>query len=181
MDGGGTVDSATHLKSYQLKPISGSPKHVPQTGLVVTNALGTITLDTVKPALLLVPAAKNLNSDPAPPLFGSHEVDHYKCYKTKITPGTDKFLPLQASVSDQFTLPKTFDLKKIAYLCTPVDTNGSTIKHSNVAQLCYKAKPASGQPKATPALVLHVADDFGLEHLDTKSEDTLCVPSQVTP
>jgi cysteine-rich repeat protein len=180
-NGEGTVDPATHLKTYQFKPISGSPKHVPQTSLVVTNQLGTITLNTVKPALLLVPAAKDLNVDPPPPPFGSHEVDHYKCYKTKITPGTAKFLPAQVSVSDQFTLPKTFDLKKIAYLCSPVDKNGSTIKHPNVYQLCYKAKIATGQPKHTPQLGLHVADQFGLEHLDTKSEDIFCVPSQVAP
>jgi hypothetical protein len=88
---------------------------------------------------------------------------------------------LQPTRGPATPLPKTFDLKKIAYLCTPVHTNGSPIKDSNVAQPCYKAKPAGGQPKATPAFALHVADEFGLEHLDTKSEDTLCVPSQVTP
>jgi len=184
-NGDGTMNAAVHLKAYQLKPISGSAKHVPQTNLVVTNQLITlsnpVTLNTVKPAMLLVPAAKDLNNNPPPPSFGSHEVDHYKCYKTKTTPGTARFVPVQVSVTDQFTAAKTFDLKKIAFLCAPVDTNGSTIKHANVYQLCYKAKIATAQPKHTPVLGLHVADEFGVERLDTKTEDIFCVPSQVTP
>jgi len=49
---------------------------------------------------------------------------------------------------------------------------------ASVHQLCYKATPATGAPKHTPQLGLHVNNTFsGLERLDTKSEELLCLPS----
>ncbi len=178
-DGDGTVDPATHLKDYQLKPISGAAN--PQRNLRVTNQLGTLVVDTERAGFLLVPATKDPNIDPPPP-SGSEQVDHYECYKMKSSPGTPRFQPVQVSVSDQFTSPaKVFDVKKPALLCVPVSKNGSVIKHPSVQQLCYKVKGASGQPKHTPRLGLHVADQFGVEHLDTRSEDLLCLPSVESP
>ncbi len=174
-NGEGIQNAAIHLKSYQFKPVAGSPKHVSQANLTVTNQLGSIILDTVKPALLLVPAAKDLNVDPPPPNPLSHEVDHYKCYKVKVHSGTLKFVPVTVTVADQFTPTKSFEVKKPALLCTPVDKNGEGIKHGVVHQLCYKVKPAL--PKHVPQLGLHLADQFGLERVDTKKEDVLCVPS----
>jgi len=180
-DAGGTIDAITHLKAYGLKPVEGSAKHVPQTGIQVANALGSVTVDTVKPAVLFLPAAEDPNNDPSPPIFGSHEVDHYKCYKVKITPGTPKFFGPTVSVTDQFTAPaKLVELKKVAYLCTPVDKDGSGVKHPAV-QLCYKAKPRSSEPKHTPQLNLRVADQYGVEHFDTKKEDIFCMPSVIRP
>jgi cysteine-rich repeat protein len=174
-NGEGIADPAIHLTAYQFKAVSGSPKHVPQTSLTVTNQLGSIVLDTVKPVMLLVPTAKDLNIDPPPPNPLSHEVDHYKCYKAKVHSGTPKFVKVTVTVADQFTAIKNFEVKKPALLCTPVDKNGEGVKHALVHQLCYKVKPAA--PKHVPQLGLHLADQFGLERLDTKKEDLLCVPS----
>jgi hypothetical protein len=162
--------------------VIGSLKPVPQTNLRVVNALGTVTVDTVKPVMLLVPAAENPTVDlPAPP-FALHEVDHYECYKIRVTRGTPKFLPLAVSVGDEFTSPgKLLALKKPAFLCTPVNAGGSGTKHGAIHQLCYTAKPASGQPKAVPQLGLHVSDEFDLERLNTRAEDVFCVASLVDP
>jgi cysteine-rich repeat protein len=179
-NGEGTVDPAIHLKGYQFSPVAGSPKHVRQLNLTLTNQLGSIVLDTVKPALLLVPAAKDLNIDPPPPNPLAHEVDHYKCYKVRVHSGTPKFEPTTVTVEDQFISPaKSFEVKKPALLCAPVDKNGEGIKHALVHQLCYKVKPAP--PKHVTQLGLHLADQFGLERLDTKKEDLFCVPSLRNP
>src|SRR5207245_2522469 len=72
-NGEGIADPATHLKDYQLKPVIGSPKHVPQTNLRIVNQLGTVTLNTVKPATLLVPAAEDPAADLPAPSFASHQ------------------------------------------------------------------------------------------------------------
>ncbi len=176
-NGGGIVDAATHVKGYQIKAESLTPKHIPTLNVTVTNQLGQIILDVVKPDFLLVPSAKNLTMDP--PLPGTNEVDNYKCYKAKISHGTAKFPKgVTVTIADQFTAPKALAVIKPTHLCTPVDLNGSGIKHPVVHQLCYKAKPAQGAPKHTPQLGLHVNNALsGLERLDTKKEEFLCVPS----
>lgn len=178
-NGEGIQDAAIHLKTYQVKAVTGSPKHTSQQNLTITNQLGSIVLDTVKPAMLLVPAAKDLNIDPPPPNPVSHEVDHYKCYKAKIHAGTPKFVAVSVTVADQFTAAKSFEVKKPALLCVPVDKNGEGIKHASVYQLCYKVKPAP--PKHVPQTGVHLADQFGVERVDTKKEDMLCVPSLKEP
>jgi hypothetical protein len=177
-NGGGIPDPAPHVTGYQVKAEATTPKHVPQADLTVRNQFGDIHLNTIKPDFLLVPTTKNLSTDP--PLPGANQVDNYKCYKVKVTPGTAKFPKgTTATVADQFTSPaKSLAVLKPTHLCTPVSVNGSVIKHPLVHQLCYKAKPATGAPKHTPQLGLHVNNTFsGLERLDAKKEELLCVPS----
>jgi hypothetical protein len=66
----------------------------------------------------------------------------------------------------------------VKHLCTPADRNGSGRKHPLVHLLCYQVNPASGEPKHTQQLGLHVNNLFsGLERLDTKKEEELCVPA----
>jgi cysteine-rich repeat protein len=171
-DGGGFVDAATHLASYQIKAIVGSPKHVPQQNLKITNVVGVIRVDTIKPDFLMVPTSKDLNVDP--PLPGPNEVDHYKCYKIKVTPQTPKFPKgLTASLTDQFGV-RSVSLLKPSHLCTPVEKNGEAIKHASVHQLCYKVKPAPATPKQPG---LHLNNQFGILRVDTVKEDLLCAPS----
>ena len=146
------------------------------------NQFGDIGLDTVKPDFLLVPTAENPATDPPPP--GPNEVDNYKCYKVKVTPGTAKFPKgTTATVADQFTSPaKSLDVLQPSHLCTPVDLNGSGIKHPLIHQLCYKVKASKGVPKHVPQIGLHVNNGFsGVERLDTQKEEFLCVPSLDVP
>ncbi len=182
---GGIQEEDTHLKSYKLKPIKDAPKHVPQTGVRVLNQFGEIFVDTIKPELLLVPSAKEADPSqppPDPPNLAGLIVDHYKCYKVKVTKGKPKFVPLQVSVADQFTSPpKLFDVKKPLHLCTPVDKNTELRKNPTAHLMCYKVKPAKGQPKHTVVAGVRVNNQFGLETLNTKKEDELCVPSAKNP
>jgi cysteine-rich repeat protein len=177
-NGQGIIDPATHLENYQIVPVSGSARHVPRRNLLVTNQLGQVTVDTVKVDFLLVPTAKDPTTDPPPP--GPNQVDHYKCYKVKISHGATRF-PKGVSVmlADQFISPaKSFTVVRPTDLCTPVDENGSGVKHAAVNQLCYKVKPAVAGARH---LGLHVNNEFGIGLLDASKEDLLCLPSLRQP
>ena len=175
-NGEGVVDPNTHLVAYLLK--GQSPKHVKRTAIRVTNQLGEIRVSTVKPDLLLVPTSKSLVGPPPAPNPTSHNVDHYKCYRARVTPGTPKFASgTLVQASDQFEATRTLALKKIRHLCTPVDKNGEGIKNPQAHLLCYIAKTAVGQPKHTRVGGLYVNNQFGPLRLDTFRESEFCIPS----
>lgn len=183
-NGEGIHDPGIHLEGYQInltKTDPPQPKHIKQTNLEVKNQFGTITVDTVKPELLLVPSTKSLTGRVDPPDLAIHDVDHYKCYEVKVTPGTDKFPKgIQAFVVDQFEEPKRFDLKKPARLCTPVDKDGEGIKNPNTLLTCYWATPAKREPEHIRVFRIHVNNQFGPEQVETAKEveEEICVPSE---
>jgi len=173
-DGGGIDDAETHLSGFQIKSLV---KHVKQTGILVENQIGTLSLDTVKEDRLLVPSAKSLEGPAVPPV--DPPVDHFKCYKAKVSKGTPRFpTGVQVTVADQFDgTARTFDVKKPTKLCLPVDKNGEGIQRPDELVVCYSAKPAKGQPRHAKRTGVSVANQFGSGQLDTRKEDVLCVPS----
>jgi CSLREA domain-containing protein len=179
-NGEGITDSTTHLKAYKLALTATEPpqpRHLRRLGLAVSNQLGLLTLDTTKAVGLLVPAAKGVTGPVDPPDPDTHSVDHYKCYKVKVSRGTPKFAKQSVTVADQFTLGKPVELKKPGELCMAVDKAGEGIKNPAAHLLCYKGK-AAGTP--TPVSGLHVSDQFGAERLDAVKEASLCVPSTLS-
>jgi hypothetical protein len=184
----GVADEATHLKGYQIKLTStrpAQPKHVRRTNVTIVNQFGTLLIDTITPDRLLVPAAKDLTNPPAPPDPGSHDVDHFRCYKVKMAKG-HRFTAIPGvSVADQFNepligslgRPKRFDVRKPTRLCAPADKNGEGIKDEGRHLLCYQVTKARNEPKHVPVRGIHVADQFGPEDLNTITEEELCVPS----
>ena len=111
------------------------------------NQFGDISVDTIKPDLLFVPSAMDPMNPPTAPSEASHDVNHYKCYKVRVTRGTTKFpAGVQVTVADEFTATKTFDVKRPKHLCVAVDTEGVPIKNAEIQLMCYMAKPAVGQP-----------------------------------
>lgn len=202
---GGILDPATHLEGYQIKEVKGESKHEQQTGAKVTNRLGTLIVDTIKPDRLLVPTAKSL-SGPVPPL-DPEPIDHFKCYKVKVRKGVCEDDPavacksdsdcatgvcsegfpkgLTVSVADQFTDPaKLFAVQKPTRLCTPVEKEVegevTAIQDPDRHLLCYQLKGAKGEPKHAKVLGIHTNNQFGPEQLDTIEEDELCLPSTKT-
>jgi len=177
-NGEGITDANTHLKAYAIRQ---TPPHVRRTNLQVDNQFGTLRVDTVKSDLLLVPANKSHVTPPSAPNENAIDVNHYKCYRIKVTSGTPKFARgVQAQVADQFISPaKTFDLKKPRHLCTPVEVNGESAKEPTVHLLCYQAKPAKGQPRLARSTVF-VNNQFGPGTMTTIKESELCVPSLKT-
>jgi hypothetical protein len=173
-DGEGVFDEATHLESYQVK---STPRHVPQVGLLVTDQFGTLSLNTTKADRLLVPSGKVLGGPAAEP---TSSLDHYKCYKVKITAGTPKFVKKTVQVVDQFE-NRFYDLKKPSRLCTPVDKNGEGINDDVTHLLCYKAKRSPGEANHQRVLgTINTANQFGAEQLDTLKEEEFCVPALKT-
>jgi len=170
-DGEGITDDCTHLKAYALK----GPKHVKQAGLVVTDRFGTLSLDTVKPDRVLVPATSTLGG-PAPD--PSDAVDHFTCYTVKTTKGTPKFAKsTRIDVVDGFE-SRTYALKRPSRLCVPTDPNGEGIVYADGHLLCYRAKRLKGEAKATKRTgVIHTRDRFGDERLDSREAQELCVPA----
>ncbi len=170
-DGEGVVDDCTHLKTYKLK----GPKHAKVSGIVMSDAFGTLTLDSLNPDRLLVPAHQNSGSPASEP---GDSRDHYKCYRVKPTRGTPKFPKgVQVNVSDAFE-DRLYDLKRPLRLCVPVDRDGIAIVNPGDHLLCYKAKRAKGEAKhAAIKGQLHTSDAWGAERLDTIVEDALCVPA----
>jgi len=175
-EGEGIVDANTHLVTYSIK--NQSPKHIKRTAIRITNQLGEIRVSTVKPEFLFVPSGKSLVSFPPPPNPTSHNVDHYKCYRVRVTPGTPKFASgTIVSAADQFESTRLLSLKKVRHLCTPVDKNGEGIKNPQAHLFCYIAKPAVGQPHHTRVTGIFVNNQFGPLRLDTMRESELCIPS----
>jgi len=177
LNGGGIVDDVTHLMAYKIKEAKDEPKDAAQAGLRVINAVGDFTVDTIKPDLLLVPSAKDLTVQPPPPDPKSHNVDHFKCYKIKASATAPKFAGTTVAVQDQFLSPgsKDLDLKKPTHLCTAVDKNGEGIKNVPAQLLCFKAKPAKGQPKHV-SVTANVNNQLDPLTIETKKESLFCVP-----
>jgi hypothetical protein len=175
-NGEGVFDTTTHLVAYQIK---SDIKHVRRTNVLIENQISTLRVDTTKADLLLVPSNKDLTVDPPAPDLNAINVDHYKCYKIKVTSGTPR-LPkgITVSVEDQFASPaKVFELKKPKHLCAPVDKNGEGIKNPDAHLLCYSVKATSGQPKHVRQSGLHVNNQLGVAVLGTTKEAELCIPS----
>ncbi len=178
--GGGRVDAVTHLETYPIAPAKGQPKHVPHTGLTVTDQFGPLTLDTVKADMLLVPTAADPNA--APSLPAANEVDAFACYKVKITKGAPKFPKgRQITLSDAFTpSASVMVLKKPRSLCVPTGVAGGGTKHAASRLLCYQAMPAGAPVAPSPGVFVHNAE-LGAGQLDVKKNDLGCLPATVAP
>jgi hypothetical protein len=177
-DGSLVSDDTTHLVAYAFRQ---SLRHTRRTVSVV-DQFGTLSLTTVKPDTLLVPTNKDLTTTPPAPDENSINVNHYKCYKVKVTHGTPKFPSgVQATVADQFNAPpKVFDVRKPKHLCNPVDKNDEGVKNANAHFLCYQVKGAAGQPKHVRRSVF-TNNQFGPGTMLTLKERELCVPLLENP
>jgi hypothetical protein len=176
--GEGIVDGDTHLTGYKIRLVEGEASHVRQTNIRVFNKFGYQFVDTIKEDSVLLPAAKDEAGGPVvPPNFQSHGLDNYKCYKIRATKGTARFpRGVQTHLSDQFE-NKLFDVKKPKLLCTPADKDEEGIKYPDGHLMCYKVKPAKGEPKHERRTGVSTADHVVIRHMDTKKEELLCVPS----
>jgi hypothetical protein len=170
-NGEGVLDAVTHEESH---PIKTDVKHTRRLNVEVIDQFGTLRIDTLKADRLLVPTNKGLGS---PPPAVSSTVDHYTCYKVKITAGTPKFPKgVQATVATQFET-RLYDVKKPKRLCAPVDKNGEGVTNSSAHLMCYQVKVAD-LPKLTPVVgVIHTQNQLGAGRLDTQREEELCVPA----
>src|SRR5439155_25781448 len=69
-DGGAVNDNVTHVEAYSYRPVSGTPHFARTTHIRIDNpatAPNGLFVDTTKRDLLLVPANKDLNTQPSAP------------------------------------------------------------------------------------------------------------------
>ena len=162
-----------HLSGYVIKQTA--PQFIPVPALQVTNQFGSITVDVVRPDMILVPSAKSLSAPP-PPLTNP-AIDHFKCYKIKGA----RFRVPGITVDDQFGTLRV-DLKKPIRLCAAADKNGEGIQDPTAHLLCYKARISSGFPRFRgPGVPVYIDNQFGPDTIDVRHERELCVPSTVNP
>ncbi len=182
-NGEGIVDPITRLTPYRITPVEGVPPHVPVTDIRVFNQFGSIVVDTVKEDRILLPAAMDAAGGPVvAPDGAAHDVDPFTCYTVRLAKGSPR-VPrgLQIALEDQFQSPRRFDVKRPRLLCTPVDKNGDGIKKPDGRLLCYRARPAAGEPRHATRTGVSTADEFVIHKIDTRTEELLCVPSLTDP
>jgi hypothetical protein len=180
--GAGQVDASTDLTAYPLKAMPGQPVHVRRSGLVVTDALGSLSLDTIRPDLLLVPTTASLVAPPSPP--GATRVDAFACYKVRTTPGAAHFVRTRIAAADALTSePSALDLKRPKELCLPSGIGGGATIQPDVRLLCYQAAPAPGVlPTYTPRSGIWLANvPLGAGRVDTRTQQLVCLPATVAP
>ncbi len=179
---------ATHLTGYQAKLTKTKPAQPkPVKGVhTVVNEIGLLKLEIKAADRVLVPAAKTLGTNGAPPL-GATTVDHFKCYGAKVAKAKrgqqpfPKFAPTTVTLTDEFGGPIAYDLKRPKHLCVPADANGAdpTAPAHELHLVCYLAKRTKVKP-APPKFTRQAVstnDDLGAQVLSAKSFEELCVPS----
>jgi len=172
------IDDSTHLRAYELSALSGQPVSVPLLKVRYENVLGPVWLDTGKPTRLLVPSAVDRVFDVAAPDFGSHGVDYYKCYRTKVSSNLPRYFPSAAQVrfSDDFE-DRDYLLKPPSRVCTPASVDGSAIKTPGRHLLCYRATRGRYATTHVPEVGVHGGDLFGQSVFSTVREEEVCVPA----
>jgi hypothetical protein len=171
------LDPSLRLAGYPVKLTAASPPRGPYRRVGVRDRFGDHTIDLTKLHSMLLPAS--LDPTIVPPAPPSSALDTYTCYKGKISSGTTK-LPkgLQVTASDEFTSPATvLDVAKLRHVCVPTDV-GAGVVRPDVLLMCYKSKPAPGQPRHQAQFGLNVTTEVtGAQRLDTRKGDAVCVPA----
>ena len=158
-----------HLQNYQLRPLatfSGG-------SMTVMDPQGTTTVQLTKATNLLVPTAKSLMSPPVDPV--NPIVDHFQCYRVKVTSTTVTFPVTDVTVQDQFGT-QTAELLKIKQACVPVNKNNEEPGaggHSGYL-LCYQQRTV---PKFVKRTGVFTANQFGNERIDVLKPSLLCMPA----
>jgi CSLREA domain-containing protein len=168
------------LAGYRIKEAKGTPKHVPLKNIRVDDDVWPVTVDTIAPDRLLVPSALSLTGPVGPP--GPNEDDHYKCYRVKLSKGTQS-VPTSLPVWFQdpsAPLPRVFEVKRPSHLCLAASVNAGAVHHPDSHRMCYHVRPAKGQPQYIPLTDVHLNNEFGPAQGTAVKEQELCVPATVT-
>ena len=187
----GTLDAATQLLDYALKPRKGSAAFAKHRDVRVITPCNDTFVRVKKPTSFRVPAALAETGAATAPDPAAHERDHFLCYtaaaETKLGDGTPVPKPprgMQVDVADRFET-RRYDLKAITRLCQPVAKSGAphvlkganagtpvalapaAIRHPFDHLLCYRAK-----------LATRTIAQSGCAPIDPKDRGAAIVPKQ---
>ena len=166
-----------HLLAYRLRRTERFEKVFAQR---VTNQFGTLSVDLVKPARLMVPTATSLTG-PAIPIAPA--IDHFTCYKVRKTAGTSRFARVSNVTIETSLETLTFDVRKPRRLCLPTDKNGETPGAENHPEhlMCYRIRVSKPVTRIRGTQVI-VNNQFGQESYRLSgSRREFCVPSLIVP
>ena len=165
-----------HLLDYDIRPAT---KFTKQTGILIADQFGTLSLDVNKPLGLKVPTAKSLTAPPAEP--SSPLIDHFQCYGVKVSSDTPSFASQSVTIQDQFGA-FTATLKRPRRLCVPVNKRNESPGAENHPDdlLCYSLRQTS-EPRFTKVTPLFVNNQFGPLTIDARRPRELCVPAVRPP
>jgi hypothetical protein len=108
---------------------------------------------------------------------GAGTIDHYMCYRSRVTPGTPKFTRVKnVALTDQFGSGEV-DVKKPVAICPPADKNGEGVNDPVTHLESYAIGRSKGQPRDAKQFGLQVEDQFGTLTVDTRRADRLLVPT----
>jgi hypothetical protein len=173
----GAETGTDHLLTYNTVPTRSTPVR----GIVVANQFGRLTVDALSLQRLMVPTAKSLTASPPPPSSATGSfIDHFDCYRIKLSHGTPRFTPRSVTLVDQFG-SATVTVSRPKFLCNPVSKNGETpgAEHDLMHLLCYPTKhPGSTGFSNTQ---LFVNNQFGPRTISVDRRDELCLPTVKNP
>jgi hypothetical protein len=102
-------------------------------------------------------------------------LDHYKCYQGKDLKNP-KFTKLTGvNTTDQITT-EAVEVKKLKFVCVPVDKNGEGINNPNAHLACYQVKATN----LTPRPSVEVVTQFQTSHFQLKKGKLICLPATKT-
>jgi hypothetical protein len=174
----GVESSARHLVAYKLFE---AVRFTPVRNITVVNQFGTLVVDAVRRARLLVPSTKSLTGTPPPPSSATGAfIDHFECYRVKRARGAARFSPRSVTLADQFGSSMVMVVKP-AYLCNPVDKNNLSpgAETHTTHLMCYRVK--SETPVNMSEVPIFVNNQFGPQTLSVEHRETLCLPSLKNP
>jgi cysteine-rich repeat protein len=103
------------------------------------------------------------------------DLDHFKCYQTKPTPGAPKFQRQTVTLADDFESVNSV-VTKPRSICNPVSKNGGGIDDATAHLTCYATKD-DRQAKFAQREV-EVTNQFGVQQVRVLKPYQLCVPSE---
>jgi hypothetical protein len=167
----GINDPDAHLNCYKIR----EPR-APSRDVVVNNQFGELRLTATRAKSLCVPAIKDDIGD-----LDELDINHFKCYRARVTRGTPRFGEQEVQLNDQFEMKATEVIRPLL-LCNPVNKNGEGIPSPANHLVCYKITDLPGQPPFVP-VTPNVTDQFVIQDLQTSRRTDcgrtrlLCVPS----
>ncbi|MEW6269823.1 MAG: PQQ-dependent sugar dehydrogenase [Thermodesulfobacteriota bacterium] len=176
VDGSTVQEPDAHQEGYVVRRPPGSPRYA-KTNQTTSDQFASRNLTLLAEDSLLVPSSKALGAGGAPPYAGTG-VDHYKCYRARLAPGSPKFVaPAAPTLADQFHPGgQTFAVKKVTKYCNPVAADGSAIDDPDAKLVCYQVKLPPGV-KFTKVTVSTSNPDFGDDVLIARQPSELCIPA----
>ncbi len=173
-------DWEPHMTAYKAARAKGSARAPRVEGIVVSNSLGRLTVDTRKVDFVATAAAAGDGAGVTAPPAATHDLDRYLCYRVRVARGTPGFpRDVEATRSFQYDGSRTLRVRKPKHLCLPADIDGNGVRNPEIGLMCYTVKPARGEPDSAVPLGVTFADEHGTLTIDTRREAELCLPSEL--